>query len=115
MREEQFPTHSPLPQQAVKVAESNVTPAESVSEAKPPVLEPEVMNPVPQGKEEKLMTFGEAVMYTAKDKKIARREWEDKTVYGYMKLGVLSIFIDGKVRQWIISDGDLQGEDWYIV
>jgi hypothetical protein len=61
------------------------------------------------------MPFSEALRLVVKDHKIARGEWEDKSIYGFMKLGILMIHLDGSDRQWILSDGDIQGEDWYIV
>ncbi len=60
-------------------------------------------------------TFAEAIQRVSKGAKIRRLEWQDIKVYGVLKDGRLSIFINGKVKDWIINDGDINGVDWVVV
>lgn len=58
-------------------------------------------------------TFFEVLKYTLKEKKIHKLEWKDKEYYGHLVNGKLCLHKpDGKDYQWIISDGDMSGEDW---
>ena len=66
--------------------------------------------------DEKLTSFYEAVKQIVKGKKIARTSWKDKEIYGILKDSVLKLHKDDeKFYDWIISDGDLEGEDWVII
>ena len=46
-------------------------------------------------------------------------EWADKRVYGLLKEGMIQIHKAGEAEEtthpWIINDGDLMGEDWYVL
>ena len=61
------------------------------------------------------LTFAEAIRKVSDGEKIRRLEWKDADVYGVLKDGRLSIFIDGKMNDWIVNDGDINGEDWVVV
>ena len=47
-------------------------------------------------------------------KKITKLEWKNKD-YGFMKSEILHINRDGRDNQWILSEGDLTGEDFVVV
>lgn len=46
---------------------------------------------------------------------ITKLEWGSSEIYGLLRYGQLQFKKDGKFHQWIISDGDLAGEDWVII
>jgi hypothetical protein len=46
--------------------------------------------------------------------KVQRRSWP-ADVYGIVQDGYLMIKKEDGMHQWIISDGDLFGEDWRII
>ena len=54
--------------------------------------------------QQETLTFGEALKEVVVGKKIRRLEWKDANVYGMLKDGRLSIFIDGKMNNWIVND-----------
>lgn len=60
-------------------------------------------------------TFSEAIHKVSDGAKVRRLEWKDISVYGVLKAGRLSIFIGGKVKDWIVNDGDMNGVDWVVV
>jgi len=62
------------------------------------------------------MFFGEAMAAVLADERVTRLEWDDPTVYLFMKNGILSIHkADGTVSNLLVSDGDLAGSDWVRV
>ena len=60
------------------------------------------------------MNFFDALHAIVDNKRVARVDWKNSD-YCLMNDGKLSIFIDGKIRPWIVNDGDLEGRDWIIV
>ena len=51
------------------------------------------------------------------ERKVTRKDWEDKEAYGYLNDGFLMIkkTDDKKDYQWIVSEADMKAEDWIIV
>lgn len=90
---------------------------EKTKEAKP------AMSPTEDGqsKSPDTMTIGAAMDEVRKGSKVRRLEWEDEKVYASMKDGLLKLFTikDGQkeygFHEWIISDGDIHGEDYSVV
>lgn len=65
--------------------------------------------------EEKL-NFSQAIARVIEGAAITKIEWNNKSIYGVMKDGFLMLCKeDGKMYQWILSDGDLLGEDWIVI
>ena len=62
-------------------------------------------------------TGNEALEATLMDKRVTKEEWSDPETYGFLKGGVLTLHKseDGKDHNWMISDGDIKGEDWIIL
>lgn len=61
------------------------------------------------------MNFFEALKEVAAGNKITRLEWENASIYGFMKSERLHIHLaDGKDHQWIVSEGDMAGVDWIV-
>lgn len=60
------------------------------------------------------MSFLDALEKIQDGKFVARVSWGNED-YCFMKDEYLSIFTKGKEHQWIISLGDMEGQDWVIV
>jgi len=60
------------------------------------------------------MNFYDALHEIADGKRVARVVW-DNNDYCLMHDGKLSIFTKGKIRPWIVNDGDMEGRDWIVV
>ena len=64
----------------------------------------------------KTMSFPEAIKAIIDGKKITKLEWNDPEVFGVLRDGLLMLYgPDEEWHKWIISDGDLTGEDWVTV
>ena len=61
------------------------------------------------------MSFPDAIAEVIAGKKITRLEWQNNEVYGVLKDGLLMIRMDGQLKRWICSDGDLLNNDWYVI
>lgn len=74
-------------------------------------------SPVGEKQDEKIrMEFCEALRYVITGNKITKLEWENEEYYGLMSNGQLTLHKpDGKLYQWIVSDGDIAGEDWVVL
>ena len=65
---------------------------------------------------EEYIDFPEAITALTIGRKITKKEWGDENIYGLLKDGVVTLHkADGKFYQWMISDGDLTGTDWYVI
>lgn len=74
-------------------------------------------SPLPKKKDgKKLMSFSEIIMEVFSGKKITKLEWNSKEIYGMMKNDVLMLHkADGKDYHWILSKGDIEGNDWVVL
>ena len=62
------------------------------------------------------MSFPDAMQEVAAGKKVRKLEWESEPeCFGVLHEGRLQIFRNGKMNDWIVSDGDLAGEDFVVV
>ena len=57
------------------------------------------------------ITAFEALMHGAV---ISKREWENDKIYCYRKNGFATIHKEDGDHQWLISDGDMNGLDWFL-
>jgi len=70
----------------------------------------------PKKKNKKTLFFLDAMQEVINDKKIHKLEWEDKEYYGFRHNEKLSLHKpDGKTYQWILSDGDMLGDDYIVL
>jgi hypothetical protein len=73
-------------------------------------------SPVLKADEVEEMDFFRAMKKVLSGKKISKEEWSDKSIYGTLHNGILMLHkADNKLHNWIISEGDLIGEDWKVV
>lgn len=63
----------------------------------------------------KKMSFYEALQLTLEGERITRVEWNDEGVYGFMMNGILTLRREFKFHQWIVTEGDIIAEDWYVI
>ena len=74
--------------------------------------EPKV-SPSPYRKyEDNRMNFDDAIKELVAGLKVRRLEWEDPDVYCVLDNEQLKIYTDGELRAWIVTLGDIYGEDW---
>lgn len=66
---------------------------------------------------EQNLTFPEALTAVAVGEKISKVEWGDAKTYGLLKDARLTIYRsdNDKFHDWIVSEGDLLGEDWFVL
>lgn len=66
-----------------------------------------------------MLDFPSAMKEIIEGKKVTKLEWEDENAYGILRDGFLMLYKkneqDYKDYQWIISDGDLKGEDYIVI
>lgn len=62
------------------------------------------------------IAFPAAIQAIIDGQKITKLEWGTPEYYGLLKDGLLMLHKpDDKFYQWIVSDGDLTGQDWVIL
>lgn len=60
--------------------------------------------------------FPEAIRRITNGELVSKKEWNDEEYYGIVSDGQLMLHKpDGKLYIWWIKDGDLAGEDWFVV
>jgi len=92
-----------------KISQSPL-PAEIIAETKSPSG-----NKKEESKEE-LFDFPTAMKKVTEGQKISKKEWKNTAIYGEVKDERLILHKeDGKDYAWIISMGDLTGEDFIII
>ena len=88
----------------------NIQEGEIVNQPLTPTLTP---MPKVQGKA-MTMDFPDAMRQVIAEKKVARIEWGNYD-YGFLKDEWLTIFTKNTFHTWLISAGDMEGQDWIIV
>lgn len=77
------------------------------------------MNKSPTPKAKKAVTeidFYKALKEIMTGKSVTRKEWGSRKTYCFLRDGRLSLHKpDGKDYDWIISDGDIYGDDWIVL
>lgn len=63
----------------------------------------------------KMFDFFDALREVFNGEKITRASWDPEICYGFLKDGILTIFIKGAFRQWVVSEGDMDGTDWVVI
>lgn len=63
------------------------------------------------------LNFVEALNEILIGKRVTKKDWNDEDTYGFMapEKDELWIHIRGKDHQWVLSKGDIEGEDFFIV
>lgn len=64
----------------------------------------------------KRYSFYDALEELAAGAKITKLEWENVDIYGVMMDGRVKLHKeDNKFYEWIITDGDMAGDDWVVI
>jgi len=73
--------------------------------------------PLPQtANDQPKYAFDEAIREVKGGAKITKIEWSNPEYYGLLSGGFLMLHKpDGKLYQWLVSDGDMLGEDWIVI
>ena len=62
------------------------------------------------------LDFYEALKELNQGSSITKLEWGNRNIYGLLKDGRVMLHkSDNRYYDWIISDGDLAGDDWELV
>lgn len=73
-------------------------------------------SPVAGRTEKKQLDFYDALREIMAGKTVTKREWGDRNYYGILEDGRLRIHKpDGKTYDWILSDGDIYGDDFVVI
>lgn len=75
----------------------------------------ETLTPLPRKEGESItMDFSDAIKAIVGGKKVARISWGNDD-YGFLKDEWLTINTKGKDHTWLVSQGDMEGNDWFIL
>lgn len=78
-------------------------------------IEGEYLTPIPRKQGEAItMSFPDAVAEIILGKKVRRLSWPE-TDHALLKDGWLSIFTKGAFHTFLVSDGDLEGQDFIVI
>ena len=58
--------------------------------------------------------FKSVIDFLLDGERVRSRAWPNKRDYGYFKNNILTLYRDGVEFSWILSEGDLQADDWEI-
>jgi len=73
------------------------------------------LTPMPQEEvQPRTMDFPDAIRLIIQGKKLARVSWGNDD-YGVLDKEWLCIFTKGKLNTWLVSQGDMEGQDWVVV
>lgn len=72
------------------------------------------LTPTPVVVASQTMDFPEAIRKVINGKRVARESW-DNVDYGLLKNEWLTIFTKGEFRTWLVSQGDMEGNDWIVL
>lgn len=79
-------------------------------------IEDKGISPVPYTyKPQVEMAFPDAIREILNGNHVTRLSWNDKDSYGLLKDGFLSIKVNGGFHQWLVNDGDMEGNDWVVL
>ena len=80
-----------------------------------PQPDEQYLTPLPRKQGQSItLSFPDAMHKVVEGKSVARISWAN-TDYCLLKDGWLSIFIKGAFHTWSINDGDMEGQDWYVM
>ncbi len=63
-----------------------------------------------------LYDFFKALEQLSIGRQISRKQWDNKQIYGVLRDNKVMLHKDDdQFYDWIISSGDLSGDDWFII
>lgn len=61
------------------------------------------------------MNFFDALKQLFQGKLITKKEWGDPAIYCLLRNGRATICLDHSDKDWIITEADTIGDDWYVL
>jgi hypothetical protein len=61
------------------------------------------------------MDFPSAIALLITGARVTKAEWSDQNIYGQLRNGFLMIHLEDGWHRWVVSEGDMTGEDWYVL
>ena len=81
----------------------------------PQIIEGEMLTPMPKIQSKaQTMDFPDAMKEVIKGNKVRRISWETQGDHGLIKDEWLSIYTKEKYHTWLVSEGDMEGQDWVV-
>ncbi len=84
-----------------------------------PVIKKQAASTSPSGKtynDPNFFGFAAAVAKFVAGKKVTKQEWGNPLFYGVLRDGKLELHKpDGKFYDWVLSEGDLTGDDFTVI
>lgn len=77
-----------------------------------------IIDASPVVKNSKSMDFPVAISEMTAGKKVTKLEWNNIKYYGYLSPITNHLTLhkdDGKDYDWIVNDGDMNGDDWVVL
>lgn len=76
----------------------------------------QTLTPIPrkQGKSV-TMSFPDAMKEVIKGNRIRRLSWDEASDHGLLKNSWLTIYTKGKFHRWLVSEGDMEGQDFVVM
>jgi len=78
-----------------------------------PNITPKLTPTVKDEPKARTMSFPDAIKEVMRGKRVTRISWGNKD-YGTLKDGWLTIFTKDTFHRWLVSDGDMEGQDWTV-
>ena len=76
----------------------------------------EYLTPIPREVGQSItMSFPDAMREVIKGNKVRRISWETQSDHGLLKDEFLSIHTKGAYHTWLVSQSDMEGQDWIIM
>jgi hypothetical protein len=73
-------------------------------------------SPTPKKPKKTDLTFIDALGEMMAGKSVTKREWDNKEIHGILKDGYLMLHKeDDQYYFWTLNDGDLYGDDYYVL
>ena len=74
------------------------------------------LTPIPRDPGQSItMSFPDAMTKIIAGEKVRRMSWETQTDHCLLKDGWLTIHTKGAFHNWLINDGDIEGQDWIVI
>lgn len=77
---------------------------------------PQAVSPTKKKEKPSEVDFYEALKEIMKGKSVTKLEWGNRNIYGILKDGHIMLHkADNRYYDWILTDGDVYGEDFIVL
>ena len=88
--------------------------SKDVPKPSPSDQEMESASPVPENAT-LVLNFTEALNAILSGSKVTKEDWDDEDIYGFIDNDQLMLHRNNKDHQWVLSKGDIEGEDFFVI